>query len=339
MYLRVLAIILVLALFSACKTYDLPLDAFKAHYSDQPLSRDTVSVAENRATVIRQAPATFHYTDHGKARQLQLDSSKKFVLRYSSSRFLPLHHRLILNYNEFFLKEDSLKLLNPSYTGMFQHKRVSSVELKKINQVKLKHFSSSDNRILVKTTPLSLVNFFDGPSYKISLEFKLIRNTSLEIGWGNFLSYSTENGSNGKGFILNPELKYYLNHSHQATGRYLAIDYNYKDQKYGWSDTVVSKQGALIQKDYKDYTIHKFLTTANLKYGILRVYKNTLVLDYFFGVGIKFKSTSSGLSAEETNSIVHPGDYGGGYVPIKNETGTFVYPNVMAGLKLGFRLK
>jgi hypothetical protein len=339
MLVRLLFIIIGIALFSSCKTYVLPLDTFKAQYSSQSISNDTVSFPGSTVTVIKNAPTTFNYIDYGKTRQIHLDSSKKIIVRYSISNFLPVHHRLTLNYNEFFLKKDSLKVLNPSYTGIFQNKKILSVDIKQINKVKIKNFNSLDNRILIKTTPFSLVNFFDGPSYKIALEFKFIKNTSLEIGLGNFLSYSKENGSNGKGIIINPEIKYYLNHNNQSLGRYIALDYNYKDQVYGWSDTVITKQGSVIQKEYKNYTIHKFLNTVNLKYGILRVYKNIFVVDYFFGIGIKFKNTSSTLTTEEANSIIYTGDYGGGYVPVKNEIGTFVYPNFTAGLKLGFKVK
>lgn len=340
MLFRLSFIIIGFVLFlSSCKTYTLPIDSLRNEYTLQPRIKDTVSYAGNKAAIIKNAPVTINYIDHGKRQQIHLDSSKKIIVRYSISNFLPLHHRIILNFNEFFLEKDSLNPLNPSYTGIFQHKKVSAIEVKKINQVKVKNFNSLDNRFLIKTTPLSLINFFDGPSYKIDLEFKLIKNTSLQIGFGNFISYSKEPGSNGKGIIINPEIKYYFSHNNQAIGRYLAIDYNYKDQKYGWSDTVIIKQGSVIQKEYKGYTIHKFLNTANLKYGILRVYKNIFVVDYFFGIGIKFKNTSSTLTTEEANSIIHTGDYGGGYEPIKNEIGTFVYPNFIAGLKLGFKVK
>lgn len=79
--------------------------------------------------------------------------------------------------------------------------------------------STLDSRISIKTSPLSLIDVYGGYSYRLGAECKVAGNVATSIEFGKYFNF--EKGDklnlrlNTKGFIIKPELKVYLNKTHE----------------------------------------------------------------------------------------------------------------------------
>lgn len=191
--------------------------------------------------------------------------------------------------------------------------------------------STINSKLCVKIAPLSNLGIYAGPSFRAGIEYKIKDKISFynEFGW--FYLY-------GQGGLTKFEIKKYLNNSDLNVGNYLSVELFYKYQQYNATDTISFLNSSnTITKYSKDYFVSKNVECLTIKYGSMTVYKFGIVVDLFVGLGIRLKQANNTLTTTENNNIQHSSDYGPNV--FTNEAGIKVYPNLDAGIKIGFNFK
>jgi hypothetical protein len=242
-----------------------------------------------------------------------------------------------LRHNQIYIHNDTLFSTVPIRSGMFRREKKPFIPLSDISDIKIKNISWGDDRFSILTLPQSLVDVYGGTSYRLGLEFKIYRNLSAYLEGGRYFSYFPSGPESAlRGSIFLPEIKYYLNGEGFTTGRYLALQYAYKDQTTNLSDTVTIQQPAGPVRVLKNYELNAIIQSINLKYGDLVIRKKCLVIDYYAGIGVDFRNANSTLTSAEQNSIMRRGDYS--LTETRYQTGNLVYPNITFGIRIGYRI-
>lgn len=195
--------------------------------------------------------------------------------------------------------------------------------------------SLSENKLCLKIAPFSMIDSYNGSSLRLGFETKLKNNFATHIELGTFFPHSFINSfwfRNNKGLLFKAELKRYLNKKSITSGLYNSIELFYKYQLYNTSDSI-----NISPNYYKDYTVNKNVYCASLKFGELIVYKSGFVIDISVGLGVRYKHANSTLSYQENENILGVGDNSTNI--LSNKAGKFVHPNVVFGIKFGYRLK
>ena len=196
-----------------------------------------------------------------------------------------------------------------------------------------------DNRFCVKVSPLSLLNHYDGPCYKVGAEIKLHNNISTYFEYGGYVKIKESifyAKNNLTGFILKSEIKYYLNRKNLTTGQYISLEYSYKNQNFGfWGNIKVDS----LTTYYKDYNISKDVSCFNLKFGEVSNKNKWFIFEYFAGMGILFMKGSNNLTEFERENIMHGEKQGGNPAGLIRLTQPWATLSITAGIKLGFRIK
>ncbi|UPT70452.1 MAG: DUF3575 domain-containing protein [Flavobacterium sp. JAD_PAG50586_2] len=194
---------------------------------------------------------------------------------------------------------------------------------------------NADNNIIVTLSPLALADVFDGASVRLGTEVKLRRNISVAVEAGAYAGYLKSTKIDPKGFLVRPSIKYYLN-KQQCSGRYLALEYQFKHQTFDMRDSIVIH----ASRFEKQYGMRRTIHSAVFKYGKLKNIGEKFVLEWYCGVGIRHIRSHSDLSTEEEDGILTGEE---GDCPIQEDiirlTGTRIFPDFRVGIKVGLRLK
>jgi len=186
-------------------------------------------------------------------------------------------------------------------------------------------------KLLIKISPLSLIDIFGNTSCNISLESKKINNISVSTDVG-ILYYSIGYGlKNNRGWRGGLEIRKYFKKSNEE---YVAINYSYKNQEYEFCDSIIFKG---LPKYSKVSTYSKEVHLLNILYGVQAIPSNKkFFVNGYIGIGIRYKNTRSiGLTNEELDHR----DYGDSQIiPIINWTGKHLVPNIVLGFKIGYVL-
>lgn len=180
--------------------------------------------------------------------------------------------------------------------------------------------STNVNRIALKLCVSSLHVPYVGRSVRTSIEYRIKSFYSIEHEAGLFFD-------NSKGYMFRTDIKKYLESYNDGT--YISIDLFHKFQTYSASDTI---SGTLT-----DYHVKKNIETLSFKYGRVITFKCGLLVDLYCGIGIKFQQNKNTLSKEENANMPPLYDYNTNW--ILNREQNKVYPNLLAGLKIGYVIK
>lgn len=196
-----------------------------------------------------------------------------------------------------------------------------------------------ENKISIKTSPLSLIDPFGGYSYRIGTEFKISRNIAATIEYGRYFSIGKSDKINLKlntrGFIIKPELKMYLNNRKQTQGKYIALEFLFKKINFDYKDSIKLSSQPVFQKKYN---IFKNIYCINAKYGKLNIYTNKFVFEWYIGIGLRFINGHTSLSKEESDGVLTGENHGDIIGKLQREI-SHIYPNLNAGIKIGYLLK
>jgi len=188
----------------------------------------------------------------------------------------------------------------------------------------LQAFAQSDSTIqvlkVIKISALSLRVPYVGSSARISYEYGISKKFSLEHEIG-FNFYDT------KGFMLRTDVKRYT-YTSSSNSEYFGIDLFYKNQNYQTTDTILN--------NYTEYSVSKNVIALSLKFGQVTTFKFGLILDFYMGLGLRLIQNRNTLSSNENINMQATSDYGPNL--ILNRAGTRLYPNVLFGLKIGYKL-
>lgn len=194
-----------------------------------------------------------------------------------------------------------------------------------------------DNKFSIKLNPLALIDPYGSYSYRIGSEFKIYRNFAFSIEVGKYFNYAKNDGirDNVKGYIIKPEIKYYINDYNLTSGQYFSIEYQYKETSFNYTDSIKIAPQPTYSRDYK---INKTLSVINLKFGQLKVYKNRFMYEWFLGAGVRFCKGYNSLSEIENKGIL-TGEGHGSDISWGQRNINYVLPNLTIGFKIGYSFR
>jgi hypothetical protein len=191
----------------------------------------------------------------------------------------------------------------------------------------------SISKAIITLEPLALADVFDGASCRIGAEIKLGGQFSLALTGGTYLNYLKATKMNPKGFLVKSAIKYYLHKNTSLSGRYVALEYQYKNQDYDFKDTMEFDD----LRYEKQYAMNRKINSLSFKYGNVKRYGKYFVLEWHAGLGIRYIQSVSGLSDFESDAILTGEE---GNCPIQEDfirrTGSHFYPNFILGVKIGY---
>jgi hypothetical protein len=190
---------------------------------------------------------------------------------------------------------------------------------------------NSDNFLCVKIAPLSLLDIYSGMSPRIGVEYKIKNSYTIYNEIGSYIPNVNSN-TNNKGILTKIELKYYFYEPKLKVNKYISGELFYKHQSFNSYDTIQINS----IKYFKDYHVSKDVGCITIKYGVLVQYKYKIVLDYFIGLGYRYKNSKSSLTEDENRNIKPDGIYQANVNLSK--AGTFTYLNFDMGIKIGYRI-
>lgn len=190
--------------------------------------------------------------------------------------------------------------------------------------------SEVNNRFNVRIAPLSLIDFYNGSSYKIGFEVQPISRFAITGDFGGYFR-DFNFWKNHSGYNIDIGLRYYLNRHSLNQRFYLGINYFYKDQGFDYHDSI---QTALPY--YTDYRTQKYVTCVNINFGWLKIYKERFILDLYAGIGVRHKKVHSTLTLQELDKGKEYSDSQSLYFLVT--PGKFIYPNINIGMRIGLRI-
>lgn len=196
-----------------------------------------------------------------------------------------------------------------------------------------------DCKFSIKTSPLSLINLYDGPCCKLGTEIKLYKNVSASIEYGGYIPIGHTAWwwkENTVGFQIKPEIKLYLNKKGLTSGKYISVEYFYKKQNFDFWATIKHDTTSSLN----NYHIWKEVSCFNIKYGALLIgQKSRFFLEYFAGLGVWFATGKDNLTDHDRSNIKGGEGQGGIAADVIRTVGQYTLPNLTAGLKIGWRIR
>ena len=180
----------------------------------------------------------------------------------------------------------------------------------------------------LRVAPLSLIDFYNGATYKGGVEWNIVGKNAITIEGGGYLN--NFNGlTNIDGYLIDIGVRHYLTSNNMQQSPYLAVNYFYKNQTFDYRDSIV------IPIPYElNYTTSKQVHCINLNAGKVIVLKHHLLLDIYGGLGIRLKDVQSTLTEFELENAIEYNDSQSLYFLVT--PGNFAYPNVNLGLRIGW---
>ena len=191
--------------------------------------------------------------------------------------------------------------------------------------------SELNNSLNISFSPLPFIDFYSGSSYRFASEVRLFNEVKFQLEYGGYLK-SFNGVEDVKGYTLRPELRFYLNED-AVYGSYISVEYFFKNQSYWSVDSINIYQ----QDNYrKEYQVSKIIQAFSVNIGgILK--SGRWFVNYYGGLGVRFKNVNCTLTDEEYNNIDY-GEYDAIAYKITNECGNSIKLNIIAGFRLGFIL-
>ncbi|HMJ46440.1 MAG TPA: DUF3575 domain-containing protein [Ferruginibacter sp.] len=213
------------------------------------------------------------------------------------------------------------------------------------------------NKVLVKISPLALVDEVGFPAIQAGVEFMLSKNVSLYSEFGvkyrkGYYEFFDTSFFPSNGFKVKTELRYYFRHTDNSTfyGKYIAanaffirdshntvIGYNYQ------RDTSMAK--------IDNFGVKRNIFGINILYGYQYSFSRSFSFDIFGGVGLRLRSIRTKNKDYDQNrdalsqtvdvtiaSIRDNIDANNSTFGSPNNSGDRISPNVTLGFRLCYKL-
>jgi len=152
-----------------------------------------------------------------------------------------------------------------------------------------------DEMILITLAPLALADIYDGPSYRFGGEVKAGKKLAFAIEAGGYLNYLNSTKINPKGFIVEPEIKYYLGRNGKGDRKFISLEYGFKDQEYGFRHKLLVDESPAEKK----YQMFRKIHTFTFKYGLSRPFGKRFNLQWYGGIGLRLLHSGRELNETE----------------------------------------
>ena len=157
------------------------------------------------------------------------------------------------------------------------------------------HAVSQTNKVLIKLSPLPLIDEASFPTVQVGVEFML----SHKVSWYNevgikyrksYYDYSDTNFLASKGFKIKSEMRYYFRqNSSTFSGRYVAANAFYIYDAHNAVTSYFYQKDSLMEK-VDNFGVRKNVFGINLLYGFQRSLSERFLFELFAGVGIRFRT-------------------------------------------------
>ena len=193
---------------------------------------------------------------------------------------------------------------------------------------------SIKDRIILKLSPLPIIDLFNSPSLRLGPEIKINDKLSFSAEYGMYLP-TFVGLKNITGQTIKVELKKYIRDNHAGSKAYCSLEYFYKDNAYDVTDTITE-----TPKYAKTHRYHKYNNCLSIKFGVLSFKKKNFIVEYYAGVGVKYKNVNSGLTSDEFSKTIKSTDpYGQMVSNYRDEVGKIYRLYIDVGFKIGLGLK
>lgn len=191
--------------------------------------------------------------------------------------------------------------------------------------------NSIDRLVLLTIAPLALVDIYDGASYRLGGEISAGRKLAFALEAGGYLNYLKATKINPKGYIIKPEIKYYIRHHKKSDRKFISLEYGFKDQEYGFRHKLFVEENPMERK----YQMFRKIHTATFKYGISRNIGKRFNLQYYGGIGLRFLHSRRALSETDRQIISEGTDDCSMQENLIKVEGRKLLPNFQLGLQVG----
>ncbi len=191
-----------------------------------------------------------------------------------------------------------------------------------------------NKRLSLEVMPCGLIDGFSSPSYQGGVEFRIYKALSMNISAGGYFGGWVASQTNVKGYLVRIEPKIYPPH---ADGGYTSVECLYKKESFDWTDSI------MLSPPYeKTFRIFKSNIAFTLKIGQCKTFKSGIVIDWYVGLGVRFKNVTSTLTPLEAKhmSFTPAGvneDPSDTYAAMYS-IGNYWVPNIELGVKIGYCL-
>nr|WP_294858435.1 hypothetical protein [uncultured Fluviicola sp.] len=179
----------------------------------------------------------------------------------------------------------------------------------------------------LQLSPLALIDFYNGSSYRLGSQLIITKNIAISADCGGYFK-NFNYLKNNKGFYGLLAFKYRLPNSPQS---WISLSYSYKQQSFDYHDS-------FLQDPETPIVVHvqKYVNCINLNYETNAILLRKSYINFFAGVGIRFRNVHSFQTKHEFDELKNGGDSQTLYFVLIPGKDTWF--NLNAGLRLGFYL-
>jgi hypothetical protein len=189
-----------------------------------------------------------------------------------------------------------------------------------------------ENYLCFKTSPLAFIDPYGSFSYRVGVEFKLIRNTAFSIEVGKYYGLLGKSAVklHPDGYIIRPELKWYIP-KFVYSSSYVSLDFFFKKIDFGFTDSIHLNGAPTYETEY---TIFKEVYGINIRGGAMVVGRK-MIAEMYMGAGVRIIKGYNSLQPEENDHILH-GEGSGGIISDGQRLVHGIWPNITIGVKFGY---
>jgi hypothetical protein len=209
--------------------------------------------------------------------------------------------------------------------------------------------SNHANKLAIYIPPTAWLDPWDGSSTRTGLEYSLSKKIAICFEGGVYFpdqpAWIEPIKSDVNGYIIRLMAKQYIQHKRFYTTRkkykwahvncYVAAEVMFKHQTFNLNDSILINNAPPFNKVY---TINRYAAGVNVMYGEAITYKWGLIVDYYGGVGFRFKHSTSSLPPALENGILTGENHGDLIGDAERAIGNNYLPVLFAGIKIGYRL-
>jgi hypothetical protein len=187
--------------------------------------------------------------------------------------------------------------------------------------------------LILKTTPLTLIDIFNGTSANIIAESFLVKQFSVSMELGAYYWLAGYGMKHLHGWRTGMEFRYYFNENPNYD-YFFGLRYFYKQVGFSITDSIQLNAVSYT----KNHLVHKEVNVVDLVFGTRQFNPGKkYVTEFYFGIGVRFKNTTC---FDLTQNELDHRFYGDSFVfPILMENGQYVHLDFLFGVKVGIGIR
>ncbi len=193
-----------------------------------------------------------------------------------------------------------------------------------LGRQELSHAQMEELRLGLHWAPLPMLDFYQGGSLPLGLQYQLLPKTFVSAEGGLYLNALQFNTRDLEGYNWRLGLAY-----NYSSWYYLGLSYFYKDHSFNLTDEV-AVNGQNLEKEYR---LSKFANALSLQWGRMRWgRKKKCYLNFQMSAGLRWRQVQQvGLSSQDLDQLVSDSFI---YASVR-KTGLRFSPDLSMGIRIG----